>query len=326
MSKFSNVISSRSDLDWCWYLRRNGAVGERMERVLHDVGVLQPGGWARWANSTLTDTGAPAQVIVSPHCDAMSLQTEVADPASDRKTRVARVCKIIADLGHRPPPNAIREVISAGQSDHPLRYGAWLGLRMSKMSQAAILIAEMPAQAIDLTGLVASDAVAACLRAFGKAVDVQKLSYDSATGETTIYCQTTQDHNGLIAELAKVAGMPAAPLQLSVENMFAAGRPDLDRRAPWGFSLSMPKGDSAPKLALQFTAKDIFASDVKVSKMVRGHPGDHHAAYTALNEILLPAPAGQMHHGTIGLIACHSGSPALSIAVAAPWACPLYPL
>jgi len=326
MSKFSNVISSRSDLDWCWYLRRNGAVGERMERVLHDVGVLQPGGWASWANSSLTDTGAPAQVIVSPNCDAMSLQTEVADPASDRKTRVARVCKIIADLGHKSPPNAIREVISAGQSDHHLNYGAWLGLRMSKTKQAAILIAEMPTQATDLTGLVTSDAVTASLRMFGKAVEVQKLAYDGATGETTIFCQTTQDHNGMIADLAKVAGMPAAPLQLSVENMFAAGRPDLDRSKPWGFSLSMPKGGGTPGLALQFAAKDIFASDAKVSKMVRTHPGDHHAAYTTLDEILLPAPKGQMHHGTIGLIARHSGSPALSIAVAAPWACPLYPL
>ena len=59
MFELAPTYPSRSDLDWCWYLRKQGAMGEAVERILHDVGVMNPSGWADWQPSTLTNTGAP---------------------------------------------------------------------------------------------------------------------------------------------------------------------------------------------------------------------------------------------------------------------------
>ena len=63
MAKFTTIMSARSDLDWCWFLRRQGVDGDRIERVMHDIGVLQPGGWAHWQGGTQTPSGALASVI-----------------------------------------------------------------------------------------------------------------------------------------------------------------------------------------------------------------------------------------------------------------------
>lgn len=326
MSMFSTVISSRSDLDWCWYLRKHGAVGEKLERVLHDVGVLQPGGWAPWSTSTLTDTGAPIEMIFSPNNNVMSLRTEVDNPSADPEGRVARVCDNIANLGQRPPPAGLREVISAAQSDSKLRFGAWLGLSICETHQNAMLYAEFPAQAADLARLVSSTDVTNCLRDLGTGARVHMLAFDCASGETTLYFEAAQDPAAILPMLAAAAGVPVAPLQTSVDNMLALGRSNACPPPNFGFSFTMPSNGAAPRLTLQFLAKNIFASDAVMTRMVRDYPGDHQATYAALADMLLPAPEGRMHHGTISLAARSEGCPQLSIGVAAPWVCPFFPL
>ncbi len=129
MFALAPVIPSRSDLDWCWFLRRQGDAGEAFERILHNIGVMDPAGWADWKPSTLTDTGAPVSLTFTKDDNALELTTEVGDPAGDPTNRVNHVCKIMAELGANVPTAALRDVISTAQSDTKLRYGARLGLR-----------------------------------------------------------------------------------------------------------------------------------------------------------------------------------------------------
>lgn len=326
MTMFSDVISSRSDLDWCWFLRERGACGERAERLMHDIGVLQPGGWASWQDSQLTKTGAPAEVTFSQNCDVMSLRTEVADPRSDPKGRVARVCAIIEGHGDRPPPRGLREVISAAQSDGPLRYGAWLGLDTCDKHDATILFAEIPPTAADLTGLIALPAVNAFVSQHQNHVSLQMLSFHGATRQTELFFDATCGFDALLAELATLADVPLAPLRSTVDQLLVAGSPNALATARFGFSLKMADGKAAPELTLQLQAGDFFADDAALTKIIRAYPGDHQDAYVAFSDFLLPAPNGVMHHGTIGLAAKQDGPPDISIGVAAPWACPLDPI
>ncbi|WP_159086902.1 hypothetical protein [Loktanella sp. Alg231-35] len=323
MSKFETIIPSRSDLDWCWYLRKQGRIGEALERTLHDIGVMQPGGWAQWRNSTMTDTGSPVEMIFSAHGTCLSLRTEVDDPASDPHGRVAKVCDFIKTLGHTPPPAALREVIGAAQGDADLRFGAWLGLDKCDEHESATLYAEFPGTAADLTGLVSSPKVNACLRELGTDATIQMLSFNASTRQITLFCETTLDPHAVVPKLADVAGVSATPLLSTINQMREVGSPRLGKL---GFSFTMQDDGTAPLLSLQLSSKDIFATDGIIGPIVRDYAGDHLAAYRGLADMLWPAPNGQMHHGDIGLQALGNDIPLLSVGVAAPWACPLSPI
>lgn len=103
MFRFAHAISSRKDLDWCWFLRGQGRVGELLERALHDIGVMEPNGWADWAPSTMTQTGAPVELTFDQDETGLRILTEVADPASDPVNRLSQVYRTMAQLGGTPP-------------------------------------------------------------------------------------------------------------------------------------------------------------------------------------------------------------------------------
>ena len=323
MSKFETIISSRSDLDWCWYLRKQGQIGEALERTLHDIGVMQPGGWAHWRNSTMTDTGSPVEMIFSAHGRCLSLRTEVDDPANDPRGRVAKVCDFIKTLGHTPPPEGLREVISAAQGDADLRFGAWLGMDKCATGHSATLYAEFPGTAADLAELVSSPKVTACLNDLGADAAIHMLSFDAETRQIALFCETTLDPKTIVPKLAEVAQVPAEPLLETIAQILDAGASALGK---FGFSFTMQTDGTPPLLSLQLSSKDLFANDSVIGSIVRDYPGDHVTAYRGLADMLCPAPTGQMHHGDISLHAQGKNMSLLSIGLAAPWACPLYPI
>jgi hypothetical protein len=321
MFELSPAIPPRSDLDWCWYLRRQGRIGEALERVLHDIGVMHPGGWADWHPSTMTDTGAPVEMLFSAKECSLSLRTEVEDPAKDPAGRVSKVCALIADLGGTPPPAALRDVISAAQSTANLRFGAWLGLRQCEEHLGTMLYAEVPAAAADLAGLLSSEQIAPILHGLENRAQVTKIGYDTHTGEVTVYCETDQAPDAIIPTLAKPAGVSPHPLINDIAHMIAAGSAHGHTPKTFGFSYTTRKDGSAPTLTLQMSAKALFGTDKVIEKMVKDYPGEHIAAYAALIEQHLPAPVGKTHHGNIRLRAVGDQCPLLSIGVAAPWIC-----
>lgn len=322
MFNFAPAIPSRSDLDWCWYLRREGPSGEALERVLHDIGVMQPGGWADWQSSTMTQTGAPVEMIFKDDDSALSLRTEIDDPALDPTARFAKVCTLIGALGGTPPPVALRDIIGAAQTGSDLRFGAWLGLRRCADKLGASVLAEFPAEASDLVGLVASGPVMAALRRLGDGIRISMIGYDGQNGDITLHCETTKAPAFVVPVLAKTAHVLALPLLRRIDEMVREGGVHTHKPEKWGFSLTLHKKNIPPTLTLLFSGKALFQTDALISSHLNGVGGKHLETYTALTDHLLPAPRGKTHHGQIGLRARSTQAPLLSVSVAAPWICP----
>lgn len=322
MFELAPALPSRSDLDWCWYLRRQGRIGEVLERALHDIGVLQLDGWADWQDSVMTDTGAPVEMLFVADQSTLSLRTEVADPATDPSDRVAKACALITQLGSTPPPAALRDVISAAQGAGTLRFGAWLGLHSNADGLAATLYAELPAEAADLKKLVLPKSILAALDGLDDKARIKMLGYGCNTGEVTLFCETDQDFATAIPILTAPAQVPAEPLTFEIGLMLDAGVRNARQNSTLGFSYTLHKGEKPPSLTLYMCSKVIFEKDAIIADRVRSFPGVHVDAYAAMADDLTAAPAGKAHHGDVGFLARAGRGPLVSIGVAAPWACP----
>ncbi|WP_019955884.1 hypothetical protein [Yoonia vestfoldensis] len=113
MVSFSPAIPSRSDIGWCSFLRRLGGSGDAVERVLHDIGVMDHSGWADWRPSAMTRTGAPTEVIFTADSPALRITTEVDDPAKPPQDRMDKACRIMTDLGDTLPDSTLRDILAA---------------------------------------------------------------------------------------------------------------------------------------------------------------------------------------------------------------------
>lgn len=322
MFAFAPVIPSRSDLDWCWFLRRQGKAGEAFERILHNIGVMHPGGWADWAPSTLTDTGAPVAMNFTKGEDALELTTDVGDPAGDPTNRVSQVCKIMAGLGANVPSAALREVISAAQSDASLRYGARLGLRHNGTKCDPTLYAELPAAAADLSALMSPAPFTSVLKDLGDKARTTMLAFHGKTGQVTIYWVVDGADRATLAQLATPAEVSSDMLSSAIDHMTGADASSGLPTRKLGFSYTSGTDAPPPELTLYFSAKHMFGPDAKIEKHVRICGGDTIRAYTDLMDIQYDAPAGQTNHGLVGMAAVKAADPVLSISVAAPWHCP----
>lgn len=319
MFELAPPIPSRSDLDWCWYLRRQGQIGEALERALHDIGVMHPGGWADWQPSTMTDTGAPVEMQFTANQSVLSLRTEVDDPGKDPRGRVAKACGIITQLGGTPPPATLRDVISAAQGAADLRFGAWLGLHRGAASLGMTLYAEVPAAAADLTDLLASTQIKPTLDALGNNVRLTMIGYTTHTGETTLYFETELAPEDVIPKLVQPAQASAEPLLRDINDMLDEGVANARPLRTLGFSYTLHNDGSTPTLTLQISSNTIFGFDDVIETLVRNYPGNHVASYAAMADQFEPAPKGLTHHGKVGLQARGEKRPLLSIGVAAPW-------
>jgi len=319
MFELTDPIDTRSDLDWCWYLRRFGRVGEALERALHNIGVLQQDGWADWCPSEMTDTGAPVEMQFTANSDALSLWTEVDNPSIDPRTRMERAVAVMAELGAGPLPPALRDVIGTAQAAAPLGFGARLGLQQAESALDVTLYAELPAEAADLAGLFHR---AQTTLPQGDVALPYMLGYHMRKMELSLYFRSQRPVTEMVPLLAAIGEVSAAPLQSQIERITLAGGPDANLGA-FEFSLSFASASLPPLLTLYLPAKPIFGTDAAVTAQVHGYPGAPLPAYDALMEQHVPAPPGLIHHGKIGLLARADTYPILSIGVAAPWHCPL---
>lgn len=322
MFELAPAYPSRSDLDWCWYLRKQGAMGEAVERILHDVGVMNPSGWADWQPSTLTNTGAPVAMNFTQDQGALELTMDVTDPAGDPTHRVNDVCKIIKRLGGRGPSDALRDVISAGQGGAALRYGARLGIRKSKTDLQAMLYAELPATAADLSGLMTSVDFNPVLEEMGDAVRTTMLGYNATTGQVTLYWVVDGTDRSVLSKLAAPACVDANGLSTTIDRI-AEGTPGtLLPCGKMGFSYATTGAGKTPELALYFSAQELFGDDAAAQKRIRACGEERFTGYGHLMEILSPAPAGQTHHSLITMTGRKNANPTLSVSVAAAYHCP----
>lgn len=311
MSDVLRVIPSRGDLDWCWYLRRLGQNGEALERVLHDIGVMQPGGWADWQPSTMTDTGAPVEMLFSANQSGLSLRTEVDDPGKTPSSRTTRVCDLMAKLGGGPPPAALRDVICAAQSAADLRFGAWLGLTQSAHRLDMTLYAELPGDVLDLVGRLPVGQSMPVLETLGDHIKATMLGYDALCDATTLFFETALEPHDIIPQLVVPAQVSPVPLLRHLGGL-----------QQLGFSYTFGADRSHPLLTLHISAKDLFGTDALAAEQVRARLGDPVGAYAVLVDELAPTSRGRIQHGEIGLKARKEADPHFAISVAAPWVCP----
>lgn len=315
-------IPSRNDFDWCWYLRRQGQAGDALERILHDIGVMHPSGWADWQPSTLTDTGSPVAMTFTKDQPGLDLTTEVGDPGNDVTNRVSQVCKIMSDLGAHIPPDGLRNVISAAQGVATLRYGARLGLRKTESGLETMLYAELPAAAADLSRLMSPTAFAPVLDALGTRVQTTMLGFNGTTKQITMYWIADQVDQTILPMLTKPAVVSPDALSLAIETITDTQPKLALPTRKLGFSYTTTSVQTPPQLALYFSARHMFGNDAEVERRVRACGGDGMGAYTNLMDIQSTTPPGQMHHGLVGMTARRGTHPLISISVAAPWHCP----
>ena len=326
MFEFAPALPARRDVDWCWYLRRQGREGEALERALHDIGVMHPGGWADWAPSALTTTGAPVEMQLAEQRGGLALVTEVADPASDPDTRVARVCQIMVDFGGTAPGPAFRDGLSAAQGAGALRYGAWLGLRQRGRDLQTRLFAELPDDAHDLTRLFCPPEIASVIDRCATDVRARILSVDGSTGETALYFTCRRATQATLAELATLAQVSDSVLIRALAGLVGKSAHGALPLSRFGFSLTMNAGGAVSLLQLH----------VPVAALRRGN--DHQIAawlktclkspvngYPDLLDALQSVGSDRTHHRLISLTARSAAPPSLTISVAAPWSCPQEP-
>ncbi|WP_106746078.1 hypothetical protein [Yoonia maritima] len=319
MFNLAPVIPSRSDLDWCWYLRRHGYAGDALERVLHDIGVMEPNGWAHWHPSTLTDTGAPVAVEFSADDKALALTTEVDNPAVAPATRLAKAYKIIADLGGTGPSIQLREVISAAQGLSALEYGARLRLRHDGKKLGITLLAEIPASASDLSPLMSETPFSLILQDYDPSARATMLAYDTLTQQVTIHCEADNVQRTILPALCMPAQVSPDVLSMSIDGMISCPPQIAFPTRTLGFSYTMGSAGTLPILSLSFSSKELFKDDTTIEKRVRTCGGNKLPSYKALLEHLPTAAVGKTHHGNFQMKARQNAAPVLSISVAAPW-------
>ncbi|MEJ6403260.1 hypothetical protein [Yoonia sp. 2307UL14-13] len=318
MLNFAPIIPARSDLDWCWYLRRHGKSGEALERILHDVGVMDPGGWAAWGRSGLTQTGSPVEMVFSAGEADLALVTEVADPLEDRADRVDQVCRIIRGYGGKSPDRALRDVISAAQGAGRLNYGARLGLRHGKKGLQTALVAELPDGCTDIARLINAKRCDALLDGIPDEATAEMLTVDGSSDAMTIHFSLPDNSPDHLGELAALAQVSPDVLAIAIDQLSKKARGSIK---PTGFTYTITPGATAPILSLSFDAKTLFGTDRVATDRFKSSGGFFLTGYTALIDSLPPSVPQAMHHGRVELMARKGAAPLMSISVAAPWSC-----
>ena len=306
MSNIAPVIPARSDIEWCWFLRRHGRAGDMIERALHDIGVMDCSGWARWQRSSLTNTGAPVAVTFSTGDEALSITTEVADPGSDPKTRFATACEAITTLGGTPPSPAFREVLSAAQGASALTYGARLGLRHDGHALQITLYAELSTAASDLSTLITQTPVGTQFEGFGPDAQPTMLAYDAQTQQVTLYCN------------AQGAADIAQP-SYHTEELQNAGGLATKPAQPVAHCYGHRDVGADPVLAHQFCLKDISRAGATVEMQLRSLKRQILHRYPCLTDHPHKALTDNIFGGHYWLHTAQNGKPIVSIDVAAPW-------
>jgi len=324
MFNFAPAIPSRRDFEWCSYLRRFGTTGDAMERLLHDLGVMDHSGWADWQPSALTRTGAPTNVVFASGRRGLQITTEIDDPSKPAQDRLDKACRIMADLGHPLPQPALRDVLAAAQGAGPLIYGARLAITQHAQKRQMRLLVELPAAAADL-GALLTPAISTALSGIGRHdVRLTQLACDGSTGIRTLHGtikRATLAHLPLLAEIAQVSpdllaraiegladAAPGAPLPLGDLHFALATR---------------HMGAQPPVLTLFLGAAELLGCDARIARRIKACGGARLHGYTALLDALAPLHLpGVTHHGRIGLTARQGAMPLLSVDVAAPWTDP----
>lgn len=320
MLRFARAIPTRKDLDWCWYLRRQDRAGDMIERALHDIGVMEPNGWADWAPSALTQTGAPVELTFAEGETGLCVQTEIADPASDPVDRFAQTCRTMTKLGGTPPSAALRDVISAAQSTDDLLYGARIGLRTRGHALQTQIYAELPDAATDLVNLMWPAEIGDLTENCGAGTCAKMLCLDGTSGRQIMHFTAPNATASILAPLAAIAQLSEPVITDAIARVL--GATDVFPIRQLSFSFAMQDYRKPPVLTLYLSAAELFGTDSAITANITERCTKPLPRYAGLIETLPRPFRGQTHHGMIGTTIHPDRAPSLSVNVAAPSFCP----
>jgi hypothetical protein len=188
------------------------AVEDAVRLVASCTTCLDESAWPEvaWRFSGLSTDGCPLQFAFSSRDDRLRYTCEAAGPELATRARLDAAADLIARLGGTRPPARFLHQWRSVQSEHALRWGAWLGVRHDASGTALKLYVEVPRGSRRMTpGIVEPIMPSSCLMMIG---------YDCATGtEERYFRQPQMDGHELDSFLTF---MRAGPRRLAVLEAF----------------------------------------------------------------------------------------------------------
>lgn len=137
-----------------------------------------------WRFSALSTDGGPLQFAFSSADDRLRYTCETAAPEVATCARLDATADLIARLGGEPPPAQFLDEWRSAQSQHALRWGAWLGVRHDGADSTLKAYVEVPRGARQATAQIYRPLVpSSCLMMIG---------YDCASGAHEHYFRQPQ--------------------------------------------------------------------------------------------------------------------------------------
>lgn len=318
MSDFFSITVPRSDFMWSLFLRGFGPDGETMERLLHDLAIMDHSGWPASPASTLTRTGAPAQITFQTDTDRLCVTADLPGTGIAVADRVNQACKDITRFCGQFPDPVLRQMLAAAQADSALDFGARLELSVAARQLDMQVLAELPARSIDIAQHV-MPAASAAFHDIGDKLSLKTLGFGSKTGCVSLYGSISGAAYHHLLSLAQIVGVAPDPLAAAIEGLARFAHVGVFPVPTLDWRLTTGPLDQPPELTVFLDAADLLGDHETAFRRIMACGGDRMPGYAAFMDDWRIHRPGQAPHNQIGLIAQKRTMPKLLVTVAAPW-------
>lgn len=287
--------------------------------LLAGVGA-SPWGEVAWRFSTLTGGGFPLEVTCSSADEVIRFTGEVGGPEVDESARLGLALRLCEQLQSAKIPEAFQRRLQALQTGQPLRYGAWLGGRISAEASQYKIYLETPPDT-QVTALEFAGWAGIFLpRLNHRPTSLRLLGFTPANGYLEFYFRTPQLERWELAQLLRQAGMPASQL-LDFAEQVAGSRLDAALLGvQTGFSLAVRPG-APPVFTLLLAARNVFGGDSAIRRgllALAEQAGWQFDAYAQVSAPLADRDLWQTYHSALALVLPPSGQPWLQVGLRPP--------
>ena len=220
-----------------------------------------------WRFSELTVDGCPVELGFSTHDSMLRATLEVAGPECPNTERLDAALRLLAHLDLPLPAPERVAAWRTMQAGHTLRWGCWLGLRVSAAGPRGKLYVEVPAR----------------YRSRVSAMEPAMLGYDPATGITEHYGPLASPTE---ASLAHLFGIQAGPV---LDALAELTEMPLAIALGWvriWYSVATGPG-IAPRQALFFRAHAVKGGAARLRRKFSNNAG-YQALFGAVSDHALP--------------------------------------
>ena len=261
-----------------------------------------------WHSSRLTGDGFPFEIAFCTTDDRLRFIAEPGSHDLEPSHRLDLASELICQLSDDQIPATVLNEIRAMQSDAPLRYGAWIGCRVSDERTVFKLYAELPegrTLPLDCAPLELSD----------RRIVPRMLAYSPAKGEFESYVRVPSlEPCHLPAVLAPIGIEDRAPWLIQfLEDAYGYSMRGRLPGPSVGVSYVM---GTAPAITLHFYARALWGSDARIRRnfaRLGQSFGWDTSSYLALTDPIATRESWQTFHGIVGITLTSLAEPSLTI-------------